>query len=507
MKITLQIVLMAALTSSMLSQSFGVTVSPSSQTLTAGDTATIFVTVTATGGFNSSVFLSVDGPCVAYFESQYVNPPYGTQTVLLKSIGLDTGNKTIHVRGSNLGDFSDATVNLHVIKNPLWKDMPHAKSICDLSPFSLDESGNFVAMTQEGQTPVLYKYSGMSWSNTKFTNIKSEGEDFPNCAYDNNGKLWFGGSHGLSMYNGGSLTQLTSTNTNLPSDKVYWCDINRAGLPVARVNGGIVLFNGIATFDVLTSFPAENNPPSMYKIVVDSLNAIWGVNQYKVFRVDSNGLRYPSNMQLPNPIDMTVGTDGAVWILNADENGGKELVRLLNGTVRSFAVPISNSGRLTALATDSRGYVWVASTEGLFQYYQGMWRVFNSKNSAVTDDQLARVVVDGQGNVWLATRMKLFVYNPDGLAGIPLSVSEVPLEERRAVRENAYPNPAIGKVTIHNMESEVRELSIYNSSGTMVLRDSIGGHELKEVNITELCPGVYYGIVGKNTVQFIVLDR
>ncbi len=95
--------------------------------------------------------------------------------------------------------------------------------------------------------------------------------------------------------------------------------------------------------------------------------------------------------------------------------------------------------------------------------------------------------------------------NPEYGYGIPnfyqIYTSHVGLNDYKPLNISVYPNPVTDKLILTNTDGNIQSISIYNTSGQLVLQTAVNGNALIEINVTSLPKGFYVGTATKRGDQ------
>ncbi len=132
---------------------------------------------------------------------------------------------------------------------------------------------------------------------------------------------------------------------------------------------------------------------------------------------------------------------------------------------------LSHSG-VTALLKDSRGYVWIATYDGLCRYNGNNFVVFKNRVNEILFDsnRIRSLFEDKNGNIWIGTDQGIVMYDYSQGEFIKLKYTTSHHEEENYIVRHIFSDPQ-GEHLICYTESE--GALIYNLEGRFVRRDNL----------------------------------
>jgi len=216
-------------------------------------------------------------------------------------------------------------------------------------------------------------------------------------AVDDSDNIWIGYRNGATRWNNGSSTYYNTYNSGLPSDTVL-------SFAFSATTTWFGTRKGLAKF--------SNSVWTVY----DSLNSGLQNNYIRCLYADGN--------------DLWIGTnqgaflfDGTTFTKYSTSNSG-----ILKDTIQCIA--------------KSNGSIWFGTNEGLSEYSSGVFINYDTANSGLYENNILKLVTDGNGELWIETihlngfyNNQLHVYHmPNGTTIIPAaeeftSCRGIPLSE------------------------------------------------------------------------------
>jgi ligand-binding sensor domain-containing protein len=277
-------------------------------------------------------------------------------------------------------------------------------------------------------------------------------------------KVFFATGAGLSVLDWGTWNTYTSAN-GLPNDDVTYISRQPDGSPVwiATMMGGVIQYSsGTGFYGAINTTNTPDLPDNnVFAVLEDANHDVWIGTWYGITR-----LAY-----------------GSVFIANYDSTSG-----LPNEYIRD-------------LKEDSYGDIWIGmfsdyNTDGAVSCYNGLGFTNFRVSDGLADDQVIRLAVDQNDDVWVATG--------NGVTKIS-GVSSLH-ENAKLVAPSVYPNPASDKVTLTNL-SYPSKLSVTDMAGSCIFEKEINGASC-ELETSAWQSGIYILRVisdeGVSTVKLMI---
>ena len=246
-------------------------------------------------------------------------------------------------------------------------------------------------------------------------------------------------------------------------------------------------------------------------IAVDSKNRKWigssDPNARGIFILDDNNT--PTDKDDDPPVQRLTTSDGLgsnkITALAGDKEGGM-WIGTPNGLYYYFAGVLQQkygppSQNITALAVDGANNVWVGTTEGLamFSAETFTWNYYSTDNSELASNEIRSIAVDPASG-------KIYIGTEQGLSCITTPFSEPKLNLNELA---IYPNPFVpamhSRLTIDNLAYNV-SVHIFSSSGFLVRvfkQNEIHGKQIfwdgTDNNGRYVAGGIYFIVVQTET--------
>ncbi len=186
-----------------------------------------------------------------------------------------------------------------------------------------------------------------------FSNSPIPDQNITAIATDNTGLNWIGTLKGLICYNGKRWHTITSKNSKLPSNKILSIKIVGNTKYTGTTEGLLVIDNN--TWDVYTS---KNS-----KLPSDKIRKIIKIKDNILIATSKGLVKYSNDFEV---------------ILSSDKNG------IIDDDFISMNV-------------DHNNVVWLGTNSGLYSFSNNIWRIYNTKNSELPNNNIWDIVIDGEG--------------------------------------------------------------------------------------------------------------
>jgi ligand-binding sensor domain-containing protein/serine phosphatase RsbU (regulator of sigma subunit) len=207
----------------------------------------------------------------------------------------------------------------------------------------------------------------------KITQTKSVAGTIIQCMLeDDRGRLWFGTNNGLSVFDGKTFQNYSSTD-GLTDNKIYFIARGTKGRTWIGTKSGLCFHDSSCGDHSKTPFAASFP--------------------------EINNLLDKDNRGIPS---ICVTKSGAVWF--ASEKG---VFCLRNGEIKMFDARNHFTDRkVSAILEDDSGALWFGTDEGLF-LLKGSTFVKVDENAGLCSNKIYLLIFDTQGRLWIGTNKGL----------------------------------------------------------------------------------------------------
>ncbi|MDO5968375.1 carbohydrate-binding protein, partial [Flavivirga aquimarina] len=138
----------------------------------------------------------------------------------------------------------------------------------------------------------------------------------------------------------------------------------------------------------------------------------------------------------------------------------------------------------------------------------GNWNTWETSSTSLSS-------VTGTHDVYLVfTGGTSYLFNIDWFefsnnSNAKAASTKTSIEPQSSLENNIMisPNPINNLLTVHHLNSNYKELMVFNFNGSMVIHEKINGKEKKEINTSRLSQGLYFlkliGVESSKTLKFI----
>lgn len=265
---------------------------------------------------------------------------------------------------------------------------------------------------------------------------------------DPGGTVWVGTHNGIAKYN--------STNWTKPS---YYPDItgfkfinaitSQGATYYTATAAGVTLFDNTHSF-IFTSSQLPGDDPYSNDIEIDKQGNKWIATRGGLLKFDNSSFTLFNKNNSGLPSDVT-----------------------------------------TTLYIDSLNRKWVGTQYGgLAMYNDTVWRVFDMKNSLITDNYITGITMPDRNNIWISTAMGLdhiqIAHQTDTADTTTGIVQHLPISNEFSI----YPNPSKGTITVSCKRSvQQLEVILLNAQGKKVACRNIQNDD--QLDLSSLIQGIY----------------
>jgi len=365
--------------------------------------------------------------------------------------------------------------------------------------------------------------STTSFTKKKIANTELHGDYACAMAEDKNGKKWFATNSpigGVSCFDGINWKTYNAYNSGYTSNHCWNLGFDNKGNTWAASWDALFKFDG-------NVWTAITSPNVIHNLKVDKAGLIWMTSNDEVMTYDgSNWKRYP----LPNSgslFDMAFDRFGNCWIPN-----GEGLYKFAGSTYTQYtpansAMPSAGFTCIDIESTVDIDYFWIGSSYGLMYSDGPNWKLYDTKNSPLTNDFVDVVRAD-RGNVWMVTYSGIAKFNGrdtwsiydekypvvagtatsisldnahhkwvgfmyDGFIEIDDDYATTTDEKNPAPSIYVYPNPSQESVTINfkNNPSKGATFLVMDMAGKIVLSQGNIAESQLTISLSGLAKGTY----------------
>ncbi|NUN70703.1 MAG: T9SS type A sorting domain-containing protein [Bacteroidetes bacterium] len=363
-----------------------------------------------------------------------------------------------------------------------------------------------------GTAAGLTSYNGVTW--TTFDTVNSPLPDpyITALASDSTGTVWVGmGYAGVARVKNGVWTLFDSSNSGLPHNTIFDITIGPDGTPWFATDRGVANYNGTIWRNIA---PIMVEPRSR-ALAFDRRGVLWmgtydapdfrGYMEY--LKGDSLWFTILSKLDLisTHPWCMAAVDDSTMFV-----GTGNGLAKVVNGHWTIYHKqdsPLPANGIRSLSVTGNT--VLIGTASGYVELTGDDWKVHQPSAGTLPNDVITRIVVDRNGNRWLATASSgLIVHRPGGIIADREQSRPNPNE---FILQQNYPNPFNPSTTFTFTlpQSGHTSLRIYNAVGQEVATlvneslDAGVGHRFR-FNGGHLAGGVYVArLISGNRMQAV----
>ena len=334
--------------------------------------------------------------------------------------------------------------------------------------------------------------------------------------HDNRGNFWHNADTGLLRYNG-TTTDFFPFPTGVKR-KIRSVALDKLGQPVVFTPVSSTFEFGNELYQVSGKelqriFTVKEDVYYQYDnfdfgtICVDSANNLWtNATARGVFRQDkvANSRYFSRNNADPIGETTLIQCDkkGNVWFAAGPDS--TSVLSAFDGKYWWFIPGNRNELKnIIALDFDSEGRIWCGTKgAGLWRYEGVSWKQYSLSNSLLPSNEVTKVLVDNNDNVWAVTPAGIVVFNPNGLKGMTPPASSGEMPDVTPAFE-VFPQPADETVTIQ-WGNPADELILYDAFGRVALRLPLAAETSRTFSVSGLMNGVYFCRVGSIGGQIII---
>ncbi|MBK7224725.1 MAG: T9SS type A sorting domain-containing protein [Saprospiraceae bacterium] len=430
-----------------------------------------------------------------FFSGNEIHQFDGTNFVKtdISSLNLDLNSiKTILVDKNNSIWVATKRNGVGIYSQSLWYFLSFANSgLIDnhTTDLKFADPNNLWIATDYG----ICQFNNGNWNKYDSINKIIDYPQLRRIAIGEDKNIW------LPVYNKG-LVQYDQTNwkihnkanSGFPSDYTFTVYIDKKQRVWTNPLSKFYFYENKSwnNFDISTNDFLVRN--SMYSMIQRANNELWFQNLYGISIFDGVSWRtLDAAPNLPNIsflTDITEDIDQNVWISGSG-------VAKLNGTTwttyNSTNSPLPNDRHNTIYSSKNSG-IWIGSTYGFYNFHNNVWKTQKDFNFPF-ETEVFRFNEDSKGNLWVATRMGIFV----------LDRSTVASDDKIQTKEIEFnPNPVQSNI---NFETEISSYKIFDLNGNAIQENT--KHTSNSIDVSKLLTGMYFIQInsgtGTQTIKFI----
>jgi ligand-binding sensor domain-containing protein len=385
-------------------------------------------------------------------KAQFTNYSAGNSSLpsdyVCGGVAVDNNNNVWAGTDAGVAKFDGSTWTIFTTTNGLPVNIISCIAVDSVNNIWIGTDGDGVA-----------KYNGSTWTTYAYADgLCDNGIHYMAC--DNDGIMWFGSwGGGISKFDGTTWTNYTDSN-GWPSDggvmaSVYYISVDASNNKWFGTDLGLVKYDNttFTTINQTTTPNLQNNYITAVKI--DANNNKWLGVQYKgIAKLNSS----------------------SIWVANFDTLNG-----LCNNNIQD-------------IKTDSDGNIWLGEYTMYGSLVIGGITKFDgttgsgisyTESDGLLNEQVFRIDLDNNDNVWIATGGGLFKYTaPSGIE-----------ESNNNLLLNIYPNP------VHDYLNIIGDIRSGNAEISDITGRVISSQQISspvKINTESLINGVYFIKITEN---------
>jgi Two component regulator propeller. len=511
--------------------------------LNVGQTDTLSLYAIPSGGFNASIFLTLESFTTSNVTilPTTLNPPYDNCNIIVSASNLNPGIHQLIIKGAQGTLTSYDTTYIKVLFDPnlKWYQFKQQNSglLCnDIDAIAVDKNNNMLVSTygtcgNPSLGIVLYDhYNWQQWNYNSFmlrdfygnlitqesnSMLLSCNGDVRDIAVDSNNVKWIGTSNGLIRQDGMSYDIL------FPGENIWCVTAHNNRVCFGTGGNGLKYFDGNTwvSFNTSNSYLPSNN---IRKLAMENDSNLWIGTENGLAHYDFQywTIYNSSNSILPNNIISALDVDelNNKWIATL----GSGLIKYNNSSWQQFTPPCSE---ISTICADHSGNILLGFQSGetnnaLVKFDGSDWTIYNSSNSGFNSDattvgygRIRSIKEDNNNTLWISTFGDgLFAFNNEGLNNtLPdFLITSIPIKEKASSSFSIYPNPNNGKFIIESNSEIFSDYNIIlcNIQGEIIYKGlfNFNHNNSKSFSFDNLQKGMYFlNISSNNTSQTLKL--
>jgi ligand-binding sensor domain-containing protein len=255
-------------------------------------------------------------------------------------------------------------------------------------------------------------------------------------AIDSKGNKWFGGSDGISIFDGTNWLNFPETEIGayLPANKIL---IDKDSVKWFACNNNLISFD-----DKNWKVHLDNSDLIMVNdLACDQYNTIWLATDKGLMKYSNDTFELIENSDLIGSkiflYQLKFDKNGLLWI--ASDNG---LLYFDGTTVKPTAI-YEKYHRIFDLEIDKLGNIWYNQwyIDGLTKYINDTLQVnYNIFNSNISSDLITSLAFDDIGNLWIGDQDSVTIFDGNSWDSYNISETKIPINCVNDVTVDKYNN-------------------------------------------------------------------
>lgn len=249
----------------------------------------------------------------------------------------------------------------------------------------------------------IYKYNGLNWMNYNTTNSELPSNGIYNLTLDNNGTLWAATGGGLAKFDGIKWSTYNIENSGLPSNVLLSLEADIDGfLWIGYLENYMSKFDLnttklVKTYELSNSSIGNNRVES---IAEDSYSNMWISSYSLLSKFDGKEwFTYETtNFDLLDLSFTRIYEDSLMVLWK-----GSNLLILFRDKKEWVVSEIKNKHTGGKLKEDYNKNIWLASSCGIQKFNGTRWIVYNTDNSTLPANNIAKFCFDKSNNMLVST--------------------------------------------------------------------------------------------------------
>ncbi len=246
----------------------------------------------------------------------------------------------------------------------------------------------------------LFYYDGSA-----FVSVKTSHHDILSIAEDREGNVWVGTRGGGLNRLRPSIAAVMDVGSGVPFEAVRSICADNSGVIWAVTQSGSVVRHQQSRWSAVT---AKSGWPLSYAkcVSADPRGGVWIGTQYKGVHLWSNGV-VAASFSTTNGLaadfvsSLHTTTDGDLWLGTESVDALQHVLqRRRAGEWRTFSLP-AGSGTVTAMASDSGGRFWAATSAGLLLRLGDNSFVDETPNTLSVPQSIRCLLSTADGSLWI----------------------------------------------------------------------------------------------------------